>query len=129
MEDLDLQDKTRRDDTYVEINNVIDSLGKLNVFPSLVWVLCWDIVRNWYENEQWTEAATDPYADECFAQDLDLKTIWDKFWSDADDLGLSLEYGVEVIDESLRDWLRENNFLVALDEDGWLDEPIGDNPV
>lgn len=119
--ELDLQEKTRRDDAFVNINNTIDSLSKLDVFPALVWLWCWDIIKDWYENEQWEDVSTDPFTDECFAQGLELKTIWDKFWEDSDSNGFSLEYGVEQLDEQLRDWLRECDFLITLEDDGWLD--------
>lgn len=124
---LDLQYTTRRDDNYVAINNVIDSLEKLDLFPSLVWVWCWDMIRNWYESEQWEDVHDDQWTDECFAKDLELKTIWDKFYADSDETQFSLEYGVENLDEALRDWLRESDFLVSLDDDGWLDDEPGDN--
>ena len=119
---LDLQEQTRRDDNYVAINNVIDSLEKMDLFPSLVWVWCWDMIRNWYESERWEDVHEDSFTDECFAQGLELKTIWDKFYEDSDETQFSLEYGVESLDEGLRDWLRENDFLVSLEDDGWLDD-------
>jgi hypothetical protein len=122
MSNLDLQESTRRDDNYQVINKLIDDLQQVDVFPSLVWLWCWDVIRNWYENEQWDDVHEDGHVDECFAQGLELKTIWDKFWEDSDKNGFTLEFGVEDLDESLRDWLRDNDFLVSLDEDGWLDE-------
>ncbi len=122
MSNLDLQEATRRDDNYQVINKLIDDLQQVDVFPSLVWLWCWDVIRNWYENEQWDDVHEDGHVDECFAKDLQLKTIWDKFWEDSDKNGFTLEFGVEDLDESLRDWLRDNDFLVSLDEDGWLDE-------
>ena len=48
--------------------------------------------------------------------------ILDKLYEDSDDTQFSLEYGVDTLDESLRDWLRENDFLVSLEDDGWLDD-------
>jgi hypothetical protein len=33
-----------------------------------------------------------------------------------------MDLGGEVMDEVIRDWMRENNFLVALDDDGWLND-------
>jgi len=117
QEELDLQDSTRRDDTFIKISKMIEDLKDLDVFPSLVWLFSWDIVADWYKNEQWDTVHDSGFADECFPQGLELKTIWDKFWEDSDKNGFSLEYGVENLDEGLRDWLRECNFLVALDDD------------
>ena len=53
-----------------------------------------------------------------------LEQIWDKFFDDIDTLGLSMDLGVEIIDETIRDWMRENDFIVALDDDAWLDEVV-----
>jgi hypothetical protein len=33
-----------------------------------------------------------------------------------------MDLGGEIIEETIMDWMRENDFLVSLDEDGWLDE-------
>jgi hypothetical protein len=33
-----------------------------------------------------------------------------------------MDDGGEILEECVRDWMRENNFLVSLDEDGWLDD-------
>jgi hypothetical protein len=33
-----------------------------------------------------------------------------------------MDLGDEIIDETIRDWMRDNDFLVALDNDGWLDD-------
>jgi hypothetical protein len=117
QEELDLQDSTRRDDTFIKISKMIKDLEDLDVFPSLVWLFSWDIIAEWYKNEQWADVHNDGFVDECFPEGLELKTIWDKFWEDSDKNGFSLEYGVENLDEALRDWLRECDFLVALDND------------
>ena len=116
-EQLDLQDSTRRDDTFIKISKMVKDLEDLDVFPSLVWLFSWDIIAEWYKNEQWADVHNDGFVDECFPEGLELKTIWDKFWEDSDKNGFSLEYGVENLDEALRDWLRECDFLVALDND------------
>ena len=117
QEQLDLQEATRRDDTFIKISKMVKDLEDLDVFPSLVWLFSWDIIAEWYKNEQWADVHNDNFVDECFPEGLELKTIWDKFWEDSDKNGFSLEYGVENLDEALRDWLRECDFLVALDND------------
>lgn len=109
----DLLEIDRRDRNYTEINNIIDSLQNLSVFPSLVWVWSWDVVRNIFENNQ---GDAPDLGEEHVPADITLKQVWDKFWEDADKNGFSLEYGVETLDESIYDWMRECNFLVELDE-------------
>ena len=121
IEDIDLLEASRRDYNYEKVNEVLEGIKKMDVFPALVWVWCWDMICSWYEDEQWDDVHEDPHVSECFAYDVDLKDIWDKFWYDSDENGFSLEFGVDQLDERLRDWLRENDFLVSLDDDGWLD--------
>ena len=118
MAELDLQEQTRRDDIYNELNVIIDKLSNLPVFPSLLWAWTFDILRNTYENckegGEWN--------DEAIRDGVTLKQIFDKFWEDVDTLGLTMDHGGEILEECILDWMRENDFLVALDDDSWLDE-------
>ena len=118
MAELDLQEQIRRDDIYNELNVIIDKLSNLPVFPSLLWTWTFDILRNTYENckegGEWN--------DEAIRDGVTLKQIFDKFWEDVDTLGLTMDHGGEILEECILDWMRENDFLVALDDDGWLDD-------
>jgi hypothetical protein len=116
---VDLQEATRRDDVYNEINEIIDKISTLPVFPSLVWVWCWDVIKNEFQNNQLSD---NPFTEEVVPADVDLKQIWDRFWTDVDKNGFSLEYGSEDLHEAIVDWMRDCNFLVALEDDQWLDE-------
>jgi hypothetical protein len=116
---LDLQEAQRRDDVYNDLNEVIDKLQDMTVYPSLLWVWTFDIIRDIYENNQEPQE----YIDEIVPAGITLKKIFNKFWEDVDGLGIDMDHGGEIIEEVIRDWMRENNFLVALDDDGWLNEP------
>ncbi len=122
MAELDLQEATRRDDIYKELNEIVDKITTLPVFPSLLWVWTFDVLRNIYENNRFEDLAVNDYVDEAVPSGITLKQIFDKFWEDVDGIGLSMDLGDEIIDETIRDWMRDNDFLVALDDDGWLDE-------
>ena len=122
MSELDLQEATRRDDVYRDLNDILDKVTKLPVFPSLMWVWAFDIIKEIFDNYQMKDLAVNDYVDEAVPEGITFKQIWDKFWDDADKLGLNMDLGGETIEEVLRDWMRENDFLVALDEDGWLDD-------
>ncbi len=122
MAELDLQEATRRDDIYNELNQIVDKITTLPVFPSLLWVWTFDVMRNIYENNQYDDLAENDYVDEAVPSGITLKQIFDKFWEDVDGIGLSMDLGDEIIEETLRDWMRDNDFLVALDEDEWLDD-------
>ncbi len=98
--EMDLQERTRMQDTYVRMENIIDSIGKLGVFPPLVWVWSWDVASTMWRSYMEGE---DP--DYCTAMDLD--EVWERFWIDADKNGFTLEYGVEDLDDAIRDWLMD----------------------
>ncbi len=115
--ELDLQEQTRRDDAYVQLNKLIDGLKEVNAFPPLVWLWVWDIVKDqldYYHGESGEEHVTNSKFTE--------KDVFDMFWEDADKNGFSLEYGTEDLHESVFDWMLERDIIVALDEDGWLDD-------
>ena len=113
MAELDLQEATRRDDIYNELNVIVDKITTLPVFPSLLWVWTFDIIRNIFENNQFKDLAETDIADEVIPIGVTLKQIFDKFWEDVDNLGLTMDHGDEIIDELIRDWMRDNDFLVA----------------
>jgi hypothetical protein len=120
MAEIDLLEQTRRDDVYYRINLIIDQLQDLGVFPSLVWTYSWDIVRDIYANHPFEDAAMNDY--EAIAEGVTLKQIWDKFWEDADKNGFSLEYGAEDLNEAVRDWMIDCDFLVNLEDEEEEDE-------
>jgi len=122
MAELDLQEATRRDDIYNELNLIVDKITTLPVFPALVWTWTFDVLRNIYETSRYEDLAVNDYVDEAVPEGITLKQIWDKFWVDVDTLGINMDLGGEIIEETIRDWMRENDFLVSLDEDGWLDD-------
>ena len=117
----DLQEAQRRDDVYNDLNKIIDELQALPVFPSLLWVWVFDVIKDIYDNNQYDDLAVNDYVDEAVPSGVTLKQIFDKFWEDVDDLGLSMDSGGEIIEDTIRDWMRENDFLVSLEDDGWLD--------
>jgi len=110
----------QRDQVFDDMNKVIDILQKSPCFPSLLWAWVFDVIREIYENYQGPQE----FNDEMVPEGVTLKQIFDKFWDDCDSLGLNMDHGGEVIDETIRDWMRENDFLVALEDDSWLDEAV-----
>ena len=118
VSDLDLQEQTRRDDVFNDLNKIVDQLSALPVFPSLMWAWAFDVLRNIFEDNQHGAE----WSDYIIPDNITLKDIFDKFWEDVDSLGLSMDHGGEIIDEVIRDWMIDNDFLVSLDDDGWLDD-------
>jgi len=119
---MDLQEATRRDDTFNQMLEINNMLGQVSVFPSLMWTWAFDVLKDIYDNNQYKDLAVNDYVDEAVPEGITFKQVWDKFWEDADSLGLNMDLGGETIEEVIRDWMRENDFLVALDQDGWLDD-------
>jgi hypothetical protein len=117
QEQLDLQEATRRDDVYNQLNEIIDKLQNIPVFPSLMWVLTFDIIKEIFDNNQIKDLAVNDYVDEAVPEDITLKQIFDKFWEDVDGFGLSLDSGSDIIEETIREWMRDNDFLVSIEEE------------
>lgn len=109
--DQDLQDQTRMQDTYRDIEDIIDKIGSLRVGQPLVWVYVWDVVR-----QLWTDIMEGQEEEYCTAMDLD--EVWELFWLQADVNGFSLEYGTEDLYEAIRDWMIDSEIIdEAVDED------------
>jgi hypothetical protein len=113
--EMDLQERTRMQDTYVKIESIVDSIGELGVFPPLVWVWTWDVCKTMWRSYMEGE---DP--DYCTAMDID--EVWELFWKHADKNGFTLEYGVEDLDDAIRDWLMEIGAVELAEEEEDEDE-------
>ena len=118
----DLLDVTRRDDVFNQMLEINRLLSDVAAFPSLLWAWVFDIIKDIYDNNQIADLAETDISDEGIPEGITLKQIFDKFWEDVDSLGLTMDDGGEILEECVRDWMRENDFLVALDDDGWLDD-------
>jgi hypothetical protein len=108
--EMDIQERTRMLDTYNEIEEIVDRITKLSVFPSLVWVWAWDVTRDLYTSIQ--EGAEEEY---CVAEDIE--DVWQMFWEDADKNGFTLEYGAETLYEHVRDWMIDRHIIDEVPED------------
>ena len=127
IKEIDLPEATRRNDVYNQLLEINQSLSDLTVFPSLLWAWAFDIMKDIFDNNQITDLAANDYVDEAVPAGITLKQIFDQFWEDVDSLGFTMDHGGEILEETIRDWMREKDFLVALDDDGWLDDEPGDN--
>ena len=107
--ELDLQEKTRMQDTYADITKIIDQIGNLRVFPPLVWVWTWDVVVDMYKNHE-------PGVDDEYVTAMPLEQAWELFWTQADQNGFTLEYGTEDLYEHVRDWMIDESIIIPLDE-------------
>jgi len=111
-EELDLQEHTRMATTYLKLNQIIENIRQLDVFPSLVWVWCWDVVRDKLDTH--SPGRDDDYLTNPKFTEED---VWWMFVQDLDKNTFSLEYGSEDLDEAIFEWMRERDILIYLEED------------
>jgi hypothetical protein len=101
----------------MQLDQIINQLNGMPIGAALVWLWAWDLIRDKY----------DEYSEDNFANDLTisegttLDKIWDKLW-ESPPTSFTLEYGADFMDEAIIDWMIDNDFVTALDDDGWLDE-------
>ena len=107
----DLLDITRRDDVFIQMLDINRQLQEVAVYPALLWVWTFDILRDIHENWQNPEVN-----DEVVPEGVTLKKIFNKFWEDVDGLGFTMDQGGEVLEECILDWMRESGFLVDLED-------------
>jgi hypothetical protein len=112
--ELDLE---HRDKSFEQLTDIQQSITKLKLFPSLVWVWAFDVMKDIYDNYQYDHITEKDYVDEAVPSGVTFKQIFDKFWEDVDKIRLSMEYGDEIVDETIRDWMRDNDFLVSINEE------------
>lgn len=111
-----------KQEAYNKLLYINKQITELDLFPSLGWVWSFDIIKDIFDNSQYDDLAENDYVDEAIPSGVTLFQIFDKFYDDIDELGISMDQGGEIMEEVIRDWMRDNDFLVSLDEDGWLDE-------
>ena len=101
----------------MQLDQIVDHLNNMPVNASLVWVWVWDLIRDKYN----TYTESNEFNDYTISQGVTLDTIWGKLW-DNPPAEFTLEYGAEFIDEAITDWLIDNDFIILLEDDSWLDE-------
>jgi hypothetical protein len=112
---MDLQEKTRMQDVYQDIEDIIERVSKLPVGLPLIWVYAWDVARDLYTSIQ--EGQEEEY---CVTEDIE--DVWEMFWTDADKNGFSLQYGAEDLHEAIRDWMIDRNIIDEVPEEDEEDE-------
>lgn len=126
IEEVELPEATRRNEVFNKLVEIDKSLSNLSVFPSLLWLWVFDIIKDIFDNNQYKDLAVNDYIDEAVPEGITLQNIFDQLWDDVEGLGLTMDSGGQIIEEVIRDWMRENDFLVALDDDSWLNGPESD---
>jgi len=108
----------------MQLDQMVNTLNGMDVGMSLVWLWTWDLIRDKYESYEFITEDSDY----CITPGTTLDIIWDKLWEKVP-ADFTLEYGAEQMDEAITDWMIDNNFMVLVDDDGWLDEDEDDDLV
>lgn len=106
-----------RDVSFEQLMYINAEISKLHIFPALGWVWTFDIIKDIFDNNQEIHLAVGDIADEVIPEGVTLKQIFDKFYEDIDSLGIDMDMGGEILEETIRDWMRENEFLVPLEDE------------
>ena len=107
---MDLQEKTRMEDVYKDIEDIIAKITVLPIGMPLIWVYAWDVARDLHRSIQ--EGQEEEY---CVAEDIE--DVWQMFWEDSDKNGFSLEYGAEALYDAIRDWMVDRNIIDEVPEE------------
>jgi hypothetical protein len=109
-----------KDKLYTELLDLNERVSKLPVFPSLGWMWTFDILKDIYDNSQLADATEVDY--DVIAEGVTLKQIFDKFCDDIEGLGINMDMGGEILEETIRDWMYDNDFLVIVSDEEEDDE-------
>lgn len=101
----------------MQLDQIVNTLEGIPVGASLVWLWVWDLVRDKYNTFEFVSK----YNDYVITSGVTLDVIWNKLW-ESPPTSFTLEYGAEYIDEAITDWMIDNEFLNALEDDDWLNE-------
>ena len=107
--------------TKMQLDQIINTLKGMPIGAPLVWLWVWDVVSDKYD----TYKEPDSLNEYVVPNGITLDIIWEKLWANPP-TEFTLEYGAEYVDEAIVDWMIDNDYLVALEEDEWLDDEDSD---
>jgi hypothetical protein len=108
--------------TKMQLDQIINTIKGMPIGAPLVWLWVWDVVSDKYD----TYKEPNEYNDYVVTEGITLDNIWEKLWANPP-TEFTLEYGAEYVDEAIQDWMIDNDFLAALEEDNWLDDEDSDD--
>ena len=104
MDEQDLQDKIRMQDTHEKLNEMILMCSELSVGLSMVWLWTWSTIKDYYDDE------------DLIVKDED--TVFAALWfAVRDGRGFSLEYGAENHEEEVREWMFDQELMVLAEDE------------
>ena len=106
-----------KDEAFDRLMAINEQLTNLDLFPSLGWAWVFDIIKDIVDNNHQDDVAEGDIVDEVVPTGVTLKQVFDKLYEDIEKLDLNTDLGGEIIEEALRDWMRDNGFLVDLQDE------------
>ena len=108
----------------LQLDQILDQLTNMQVGQPLVWLWCWDAIRDRFREY----SSGDLSSDYIVPEHVSLDDIFEKLYA-SPPADFTLEYGPDQLDEAIMDWMIDNEFLTVLDDDGWLDDVEQDEPA
>jgi hypothetical protein len=108
--EMDIQERTRMQDVYKDIEDIIAKITVLPIGMPLIWVYAWDVARDLYTSIQ--EGQEEEY---CVSEDIE--DVWEMFWEDSDKNGFTLEYGSEALYDGIREWMTDRGIIDEVPEE------------
>ena len=78
IKEVDLPEATRRNDTFNDLMEISNHLSEMSVFPSLLWVWAFDIMKDIFDNNQFIHLAENDYSDA-------MESMERKYWEGMSD--------------------------------------------
>ncbi len=109
------------------LEQMINQMKPLEVGSPLTWLWVWDTIVELHKNNP-NPAPEDSMQDWLFVADLD--DVFKNLWDNVDEIGFTLEYGTEDLNEAIEGWLMDNDYIVSNDEDYYdEDEEFEFDPI
>ncbi len=103
--------------TKLQLDQMITNLRSMKINAPLVWLWVWDSIVDMYNQYKEDNFGNDYVIKE----DVTLDKMFEDLWANPP-ADFTLEYGTDQLDEAVLDWMIDNDYMIRLDDDGWLDE-------
>lgn len=105
----------------LQLDQMITNLSSIKLTSPLTWLWVWDTIVDNYN--RYADISDDVYNDCVISEGTTLDMIFERLYANPP-ADFTLQYGTDQLDEAITDWLIDNEFIVALDDDGWWDESV-----
>ncbi len=105
----------------LQLDQMITNLSSIKLTSPLTWLWVWDTIVDNYN--RYADISDDVYNDCVISEGTTLDMIFERLYANPP-ADFTLQYGTDQLDEAITDWLIDQEFIVALDDDGWWDESI-----